>query len=199
MARPLTRRMIIAGILAAATTSHAASGLRPYTLHPGGSQITFLFDTNGTTQTGTVPVRMADIRIDTTNLARSTAEVTADIRKLRTGLLFITQAIKSPELLDAKAHPLVRFQSTEIRLGARGRISEGAEIDGLLTLRGVTRPLTLSATLSRPAGTKADDLDTLYVRLKGSISRSDYGATGYPGLAEDRVNLDIRAEIRANV
>lgn len=197
MARTLTRRLMIGSALAAAATAQAAAAPRPYSLYQDGSQITFIFSANGTTQTGTVPVRTADIQVDTSNLTRSTADVTADIRKLRTGLLFITQAIKSPDLLDAENHPLVRFISTEVRLGAQGRISEGAEIDGLLTLRGVTRPLTLTATLNRPAGTAADDLDRLYVQLNGGLSRAEFGATGFSGLAADRVDLDIRAEIRA--
>ncbi|MGA9433304.1 MAG: YceI family protein, partial [Roseobacter sp.] len=102
-----------------------------------------------------------------------------------------------PELLDAENHPLVRFSSTAVRLGARGRISEGAIISGDLTLRGVTQPIALQATLSRPAGTPPDDLSVLYIKLNGALSRAAYGATGYASLAEDRVELDIRAEIRA--
>jgi polyisoprenoid-binding protein YceI len=91
----------------------------------------------------------------------------------------------------------VRFRSTRVRLGARGRISEGAQIEGDLSLRGVTRPIALDATLSRPAGTAPDDLDTLYVDLAGTLDRRDFGATGYPQMVAPEVTLDIRAEIHA--
>lgn len=194
----LNRRTMIGGLIAATATASAAAVPQRYALYPDASTITFKFTTNGAIQTGTVPVQTADIRIDPRNLERSSADVTADIRNVRTGLLFMTQAIKSSDLLDAANHPLVRFKSTQVRLGVRGRISEGAEIDGDLTLRGVTRPITFNANLSRPAGSAPDDLSTLYVQLSGSLSRMAYGATGFRNLADDQVVLDIRAEIRSD-
>lgn len=192
----LTRRLFIAmGLAGIATAGHART--QRYDLVPAGSRIAFIFTSGGAPQTGTVPVKTADIRVDTTRLTRSSAEVTADIREVSAGVIFVTQAIKSPDLLDADNHPLVRFRSTAITLGTAGRISEGAKIQGDLTLRGTTRPIMLDATLSRPAGTAPDDLSVLYIQLNGSLSRAAYGATGYPGLADDTVKLDIRAELRA--
>ena len=192
----LTRRVLLAGGLASLAHPIAAQE-QAYELFSRGSKVSFIFTTSGTRQTGTVPVQTAEIAVNTANLAKSKATVTADIRNVSSGLVFITQAIKSPDLLDAERHPIVRFQSKRIKLGARGRISEGAEIDGDLTLRGVTRPITLQATLSRSAGTPPDDLSVLYIQLTGHLSRQAFGASGYAGLADDRVDLDIRAEIRA--
>ena len=192
----LTRRMMIAAGLSFWGTS-AFGAQKSYTLNEDGSKISFIFTTGATEQSGTVPVQRADITVDTANLARSSADVTADIRTINSGLFLITEAIKSAELLDAANHPIVRFQSTRVRLGARGRISEGAILEGDLTLRGVTLPIALDATLSRPAGTPPDDLSVLYIKLTGVISRSAFGASGYASLAEDNVKLDILAEIRA--
>ena len=198
MGSELTRRAMIAGAICALARPVTAQS-RAYQLVASGSSITFFFTTGGTRQSGRVSIDTAEISVDTSNLSRSRATVTADIRSISTGLVFFTEAIKSPELLDAAAHPIVRFRSRAVRLGARGRISEGAQIDGDLTLRGVERPITLDATLSRPARTPPDDLSVLFVHLSGSLNRRDYGATGYAGLADDRVDLDIRAEIRLRV
>jgi polyisoprenoid-binding protein YceI len=187
---------MIAACLAFCATP-AISAERAYELVPAGSSISFIFTTSGARQSGTVPVATADIRVNTRRLDRSSATVTADIRNVSSGLVFVTQAIKSPELLDAAKHPIVRFVSTRIRLGSAGRISEGAVIEGNLTLRGVTRPIALQAKLSRPAGTPPDDLSVLFIQLNGTISRADFGAAGYAGLADDAVDLNIRAEIRA--
>ena len=191
-----TRRALISGGLALCACP-AAAAPRAYDLLPDRSRILFRFDVGGTAQTGEVPVSQADIRVDTDNLAASSASVTADISRARTGFAPVTQALHSPSVLDAASYPLTRFVSTRIRLGARGRISEGATITGDLTLRGVTRPLTLDAVLSRPAGSAPDDLSFLYVDLTGSLNRRDFGATGYPDLVADTVTLDIHAEIRA--
>lgn len=192
----LTRRSLLAGALAAFATS-SQSAITPYDLAATRSTISFGFVLNGVGQTGTVPVRTADIRVDPQNLATSRANVTADIRKAKTGFIFVTQALLSESVLDAESHPIVSFETQRIQLGDRGRISEGARIDGLLTLRGVTKPLSMNAVLSRPAGSSPNDLTILNVALDGVLDRNAFGASGYADLVGDQVSLDIRAEIRA--
>ena len=192
---PLLRRSFLLGVLAFAADTAGAAPQR-YELSTNRSTITFSFVLNGSSQTGTVPIARADLRVDPDNLVASTADVTADIRGAKTGMLFATQALKSPAVLDAEAFPQVRFTSTRIILGAAGRISGGAMIEGRLTLRGVTRPLRLNATLTRPAATSPDDLSHLNIHLTGTLSRATCGATGYSDLVADRIGLEIRAEIR---
>lgn len=192
----LTRRLLIAGGLASAGVPLWASPRR-YDLSAATSSISFAFNVSGTVQTGTVPVSTADIRVDPDNLVNSSADVTADIRGAKTGLIFVTQALLSASVLDAASHPQVRFVSKRVVLGQTGRISEGARIDGALTLRGVTRDLQLKAVLSRPAGSAPDDLSVLMVRLTGQLNRNDFGAAGYPNMVAETVTLDIRATIRA--
>lgn len=195
MTLQLSRRLLIASGLASWATAGLTAPQR-YDLVQERSRVAFRFLVSGNSQTGTVPVRSADIRVDTGNLARSTADVTADIRSAKAGLVIVTQALLSPSVLAADSHPIVRYKSTRIILGSAGRISGGARIAGQLTLRGVTRPLELAASLTRPAGTPPDDLSVLTIRLTGKLSRAAFGAVGYPKLVADPVDLDITAEIR---
>jgi len=179
-----------------ALPAHAAP--RAYSVKPGSAEITFLFSLSGAAQQGTAPLITADLRIDPSNLAASKATVAANLARARTGLIFATQALKSPSVLDTVTHPTARFQSTRVILGPNGRISDGAALLGRLTLRGVTRDIRFKADLFRPRGSAADDLSTLDVRLSGSISRAAYGATGYADLVPDKIDLQIRAEITAS-
>ncbi len=142
-----------------------------------------------------MPIRSADVNIDTRQLQNSQVSVVLDVSKARTRLPFARMPMLSPSVLDAKQHPTIRFVSTKIELGAQGRISDGARITGDLTVRGVTRPITLNANLYRQAGTAADDLNTLSIGLTGALNRHDFGASGYPDLVRDNVGLDIHAEI----
>jgi len=194
-ANRLTRRLFTAGLLASAALP-AQAAPRRYELIEDKARVAFRFQLSGAPQTGTVPVSNADIRVDIRKLANSSADVTADLRGVRTGFLFITQALLSAEVLDAANHPNVRFRSTRIRLGAQGRISEGAKIEGDLTLRGVTRPMVFDARLARPPGTAVSDLSRLLVSLSGRLDRRDFGAVGYPNLVAPEVELEIEAEIR---
>lgn len=195
------RRTLIASALAAFATSFTTSANampQPYGLGPGGATITYTFTLNGAPVTGTVPINRADLTINTSDLAASTALVTADVRRARTGLIFATEALKSESVLAARMHPLARFQSTKVILGENDRLSGGAIVEGLLTLRGITRPVRFDAQLFRKAGTAGDDLNMLNVMLTGTINRRDFGAVGYADLVDDVVKIDIEAQIETS-
>lgn len=191
------RRALLAGLGAALLAPQALlAALLPYRLIPEATDVRFTFLLGGQPQHGRVPVSAARIRIDPQNLARSQADITLDARRARTGLVFATEALKGPGLLDTARFPQIRFRSTRVRLGPDGRLSGGAQITGDLTLRGATRPVTLQAALYRRPGTAPDDLRELDVHLSGQISRAAFGASGYADLVADRVSLSVRARIR---
>lgn len=173
-----------------------AAGQR-YRLDPEATRVGFTFTLNGALQSGTMPVRHADIRIDPTRLATSSVDVRLDVGRARTGIGFVTATLIGPEMLDARRFPEIRFRSTTIRLGAGGRLSDGARITGDLTLHGVTRRLTFDADIYRPRGSAADDLSQLSVHLRGHLSRAAYGLTAYAEMVADTVGLNIDATIHA--
>ena len=168
-----------------------------YQLDPDHSHVGFSFKLNGAIQSGSMPVERADITVDPQHLSASKVDVTVTAARARTGLIFITQAMTSPKVLNTAQFPTIRFVSRRITLGAAERISEGARITGDLTLRGVTRSITLQAALYRQRGTAPDDLRQLDVVLSGELNRNQFGASGFPNLVADTVALDIRARIIA--
>lgn len=198
-----TRRSLLRAALAAPALALGAPGTpanaaaQPYALDPGDAAIRFTFDLGGIAQSGTAPLASADITLDPQDLSAARADVTADLSRARTGLILATEAMKSAAVLDTDAHPVARFRSSRVILGRAGRISEGAALEGVLTLRGVTRPVRFDASLFRPPGSAPDDLTRLDIRLRGMISRADFGAVGFAGLVADAVGLDIAAKIRA--
>ena len=144
-----------------------------------------------------MPVERADITIDAQNLSASQIDVTVAAARAHTGLIFITQAMTGPDVLHTAQFPSIRFVSRRIILGTSGRISEGAQVTGDLTLRGVTRSVTLHAALYRQPGSAADDLSQLDVVLSSDLNRTEFGASGFPNLVAEIVTLDIRARITA--
>lgn len=196
----MNRRHVLLGALAALAPIHPGVGWAaptPYRLGPDGATITYTFMLNGAPVKGSVPVTQADLSVDPGNLSASTALVSADVRRAKTGLIFATEALKSASVLDAKTHPTARFRSTRVTLGPGGRLSDGATLEGDLTLRGVTRRIRFDAGLFRARGSATNDLSALTVMLKGKVNRRDFGATGYADLVQDTVGIDILADIRA--
>ena len=195
LARPTAILLFIAltagflpAVLAAAPTR--------YQLDAKASRVGFSFVLGGTAQKGTMPVRKAVVLVDPENLAASRVDIVVDATAVRTPLPFARTALIGPDVLDVARYPTIRFVSTRVTLAADGRLSGGATITGKLTMRGVTRPVTLDASLFREPGSAPDDLSNLRVQLQGQISRSDFGATGFGDLVADGVGLNILAVIR---
>ncbi len=166
-----------------------------YNLQSDRSEVGFLYSLSGAQNRGSMPVRSAQIAIDLDQFSNSSADVTVDVTRARTGLIFATEALKAGSVLNASAHPTIRFQSTAIRPDNPGNLSAGGKIDGLLTIRGVTRPVTLNAAVFRQQGTAEGDLSQLSFRISGAVRRSDFGATGYSDIVDDVIQLDIAARV----
>ena len=191
----MTRLMMITSMVLWMLTGPAAAAPERYLLQADRSEVGFVFLLNGSGMRGSMPVIAADVVIDVDDFARSHVDVTLDARRARTALVFATQALKGASVLDVASHPTIRFRSTAVRLRDARNLSAGGQIDGQLTIRGVTRPATLSVALFRQSGSAEGDLSQLSFRLGGTIRRSDFGATGHADIVADTITLDIAARV----
>ncbi len=166
-----------------------------YALQKDRSEVGFVYTLTGVENRGTMPVLNADIAIDFQQFGASSVDVTVDVSGARTGLIFATEALKANSVLDARNHPTIRFRSTAIRANNPRNLSEGGDIEGLLTIRGVTLPVTLNAAVFRQQGTAEGDLSQLSFRISGAVSRSAFGASGYSDIVDDTIQLDISARV----
>jgi polyisoprenoid-binding protein YceI len=88
-------------------------------------------------------------------------------------------SVRSARLLDVARHPVVTFTSERI---------DGRELTGTLTVRGVTRPVTLSVEpleLSPRSFT---------VRATTRIDRTEFGVTAYRGLAARYLTMSLEIQ-----
>lgn len=185
---PPIRFLAILLVLLAAPAP-AAAAPRPYVLDPGGSRVAFLWSFGRDTVQGRMAVAAASLQIDFDDVAASRVAVAVDVTRADAGHPLATEALTGPRMLDAAAHPLITFESRRVTLVGDGQ----ARIEGDLTMRGVTRPVTLDARLTSTAA----DLSNLTVALSGTVRRSEFGATGWSDVVGDVVRLDIVAALRA--
>lgn len=128
----------------------------------------------------------------------STAQVTIEATSIDTNQEFRDNHIRSADFFDAANHPTITFDLKGLR-----EAEEGFVVTGDLTMRGVTRPITLSADLPAitsdgQGGTKAG------FSMSGEIDRYEWGVSyngPIPGggtVISDKVQLvlDIEADLR---
>jgi polyisoprenoid-binding protein YceI len=79
--------------------------------------------------------------------------------------------VLSADFFDVANHPTVEFRSTAVRV-------EGEElsVDGELTIRGTTRPVTASGQIHGPIDGPAGN-QVIAVELETVLDRNDYGLT----------------------
>lgn len=186
----MPRPAILALLALLALPAHAASVA--YKMDAANSTVAFETDFGPDKITGSIPLEQADLRLDFDNVKNCSVEVALNVSGATASFPFAAQALKGPKVLAAKDHPRMTFTSTSVK-GA----GESAEVTGNLTIRGVTKEVTLKAQLFRPQGSAPDQLDQLTVKLSGSVNRSDFGATGWSDMVGDQVRILITARIDA--
>lgn len=135
--------------------------------------------------------------------ALSTAPVAADtatfsIDKGHTRLERRDTHLRSADFFDAASHPEITFKSTSVVVAG-----STVTLVGDLTIRGVTRPVTLSGEYLGTTGEGAKQRVGFHV--SGKINRMDYGVAWNRNLETggvlpgDDVDLDISVEaVRAS-
>jgi polyisoprenoid-binding protein YceI len=78
-------------------------------------------------------------------------------------------SVLGPEFFDAERHPEIAFRSTAVRLADDGR----AEVDGELTIRGVTRPITATGHYAAPRPSSFGEIAGL--QLETIFDRREFG------------------------
>ena len=162
-----------------------------YDFDHSSSKIEFTYDFTGQTVTGGFPKFDADLIVDFQNVRNSSVDVTIDTATAVGGFVFATSALRGGKVLDSKQFPAITFKSTSASL------QEGkATLHGLVTVKGISKPVTLQARFFQLQGHAPEDRDELLVKLTTSVNRHDFGASGYPDMVGDKLDITITAKIK---
>jgi polyisoprenoid-binding protein YceI len=141
------------------------------------------------------------IFIDERDLSRSRVDVSVDARGLDSREPRRDEHLRSADFLDVANHPTVTFRSTRVEAPA-GRDGD-LRVTGDLTIRGVTRPVTLDVDALPPAIQDPWGNQRRGVSARARISRREWDLTWNMvveagGVAVgDEVAIEIDAEIVA--
>jgi polyisoprenoid-binding protein YceI len=143
--------------------------------------------THGENVTGTIPILRGSLTLTPGSMIPQSADAVLDATRISTGDPSRDRALESPDCFDAKRFPQWTFTSTKVV--PKG--SSAFEMDGNLTLHGVTRPESLSVTVS---GTP----EHASYHATAQIDRHAFGMARTrldPALGADaKITLDITAK-----
>ena len=132
----------------------------------------------------------AKLDLDPKTPAKSALDVTVDMNHIDTFVPKLDAHMKSADMFDVAKFPTASFKSTAIEVTgpATGKVT------GNLTLHGVTKPVTLEATLN---GSGVNPVTKNYVvgfNATATLKRSDFGISLYTPMVGDDVTLTISGE-----
>ena len=151
------------------SVTHLWAAPQRYALDAEKSQVSFAWDFGKDEVKGLMPVASAALTIDFARVANSTVEVAVDVTGARAGFPFATQAMKGPKILHAAQFPEIAFTSTQVRANGAGAL-----IDGFITVRGVTRPMTFVAEIfrQRVPPLRLEQAELFQRRAQSNLSRA---------------------------
>jgi polyisoprenoid-binding protein YceI len=132
----------------------------------------------------------ATLQYETQSPEKSQITVTVKTDSLDTGDPARDRDVKGEKFLDVAKYAEMRFVSNKVTPGPNQTLL----VEGNLTLHGITRPLTLHATLNKAGPNPFDKRTTLGFSASGSLKRSDFGISTYEPLIGDVVTIEIDAE-----
>ncbi|WP_306597720.1 YceI family protein [Geothrix sp. 21YS21S-2] len=112
-----------------------------YRIDPTHSQVGFRVRHLVTRVPGEFRVFEGTLEVDGQDLSRSSVAVTIQAASVDTRLEARDNHLRSADFFDAERHPLITFRSTRVVDRGQGRL----EVTGDLTIKGITRPVTLAA------------------------------------------------------
>lgn len=137
----------------------------------------------------------ATVNLDEADLAKSEVTVIINAASVDTGDAKRDEHLRSPDFFDAKKFPTLTFKSTKIT-----KAGPGYKLTGNLTIRDVTKPVTLDATLSAPVKTPWGN-QARAAKVTGKVKRSEFGLKWNKALEAggvlvgEEVTINVKAEV----
>lgn len=168
--RPSTSLRTVA---AALLLSGGAAALAQEALLPAQSQIDFTAKQMGVPVQGHFGKFAAQVAFDPKQPAAAKIALAIDLGSATMGAPEADAELPKPTWFDAAHFPQAKFQSTGVKAGSPGHL----EVTGTLTIKGVSRPLTVPVTLTQAGGVTTATGGFALKRLDFKIGEGEWADT----------------------
>lgn len=184
-------RCTVLAVLATLAMSSSAFAAEPYAFDPAHTSISYSIDHMGLSEMHGVFRKFdGDLQLDTQDVSKSSVAVTIDVASIDTGVVKLDEHLRTPDFFDVGKFPQMSFKSTKVEPTGANTF----KLTGDLTLHGVTKSVTLSASMRTVASHPFMKVPAAGFVATGEIKRSEFGITTYPGALGEVVKIRIDTE-----
>ncbi|MFZ1901072.1 MAG: YceI family protein, partial [Azonexus sp.] len=117
-------------------------------------------------------------------------DIVIDTKSVNTGSATFNEHIQGEDFLDTAKHPTATFKSTKVVFEGDKPVS----IDGNLTLKGITKPVTLKVTSYHAMPHPMMKKDAIGANATTKVKRTDFNMGKNVPYVGDEVTIDIAIE-----
>lgn len=121
-------------------------------------------------------------------------DIVIDTTSVDTGFATFNEHIQGPDFLDTAKYPTATFKSNKVRF----EDDKPVALEGELTIKGITKPVTLTITSFTNMPHPMLKKDAIGANARVVVKRSDFNAGKYAPHVGDEVTIDIAIEAVKN-
>ncbi|WP_022682666.1 YceI family protein [Sphingobium bisphenolivorans] len=162
-----------------------------YQIDPGHTQIVFAYDHMGfSNNVGVISEPTGTLTLDPKNPNAAKVSVEVPVTNIKTGIAKLDEHLMKADFFDTAKFPKASFVSTGVKVQGTS-----AEINGNLTIKGVTKPVTLDADFygAGKAPAMAGGKENIGFVATTRIKRSDFNMGYGVPMVGDAIELKIVA------
>jgi polyisoprenoid-binding protein YceI len=114
------------------------------------------------------------------------AEVTIEATSVNTGHALLNEQLQAADFFDTARYPAITFKSSRMSLDG-----DQPSLSGELTIKGVTRPVTLAVTRFQCVQDPTFGMDSCGATATFTVKRSDFNMGKFAFLVSDDITLNL--------
>ena len=187
----LIRKSVAGFVMLASVVSFAHAEPVTFKIDPVHSTVLFrIMHLNISPSYGRFADPTGSFVIDSTDVTKSSFNINIDVTKVNTDSTKRDEHLRGPDFFSVQQFPTATFKSTSVKDAGGGKL----DVTGNLTLRGVTKPVSLTMTKTGEGDRGARFGYRAGFEGTVTLKRSDFGITYMMDGLGDEVQLTIALE-----
>lgn len=117
-------------------------------------------------------------------------DVSIDATSINTGVEMFNKHLQAPDFFDTEVHPVITFKSSKLSFNQDALVA----VEGDLTIKGITKPVTLSVLAFKCMPHPMRKKDACGATATTKIKRSDFNMGKYAPNVGDEITLTLPVE-----
>lgn len=176
--------------------TQALAALETFTIDPQHSYVLWHISHFGFSNPSGKWMVHGTLELDKAKPQNSKVHVTIRVADVVTGIPELDKHLKTKLFFDTANFPIATFTSDKISMTGK----KTAKIHGMLTVRGVTKPIILNATLNKAGQNPISNKMSVGFSADTQLKRTEFNInTLSPGLGDEvKINIELEAYKKAS-